>query len=86
MITTNTRSKPLLSPHSKCVDPRLLTFCITNFVYNVGVSQIVPFYPSLAADEAHISFTAIGYVFGASPLGTIIFSFVIGSFIQVWGT
>ena len=42
---------------SKCVDPRLVTFCITNFVINVGISQIAPFYPGLAADKAGLSYS-----------------------------
>ena len=42
---------------SKWIDPRLLTFCVTNFVINVGVSQIAPFYPDLAANEAGLSYT-----------------------------
>lgn len=42
---------------SKCVDPRLMTFCITNFVINVGISQIAPFYPGLAADKAGLSYS-----------------------------
>ncbi|CAK80851.1 unnamed protein product (macronuclear) [Paramecium tetraurelia] len=69
----------------KCVDPRLMTFCITNFVINVGISQIAPFYPGLAADKAGLTYSQIGLVFSINPLGSILFSFVIGSFIQVWG-
>ena len=79
------KGNPIIVIFRKCADPRLITFCITNFVINVGISQIAPFYPSLAADEAGLSYSQIGLVFSINPLGSILFSFVIGSFIQVWG-
>jgi MFS family permease len=39
----------------------------------------------LAAKEAGLNYTQIGIVFGINPLGSIVFSLVIGSLISVWG-
>ena len=60
-------------------------FCITNFVINVGIAQIAPFYPEMAATKAGLNYTQIGVVFGINPLGSIFGSMMTGRMISVWG-
>lgn len=46
----------------------LIMLCITNLLFNVCVSVVVPFY-SEAAYEIGLSFSLIGLVIASGPLG-----------------
>jgi MFS family permease len=63
----------------------LFNIGFTNFIINMGISYIVPFYPDLASQEAGLDFTLIGVVLAINSLGSIISSYVFGARIQVWG-
>jgi len=62
----------------------LVTFCITNFIFNMGISVVVPFYPSLANEEAGLNFGIIGFVISCSPLGSIFGGLLIAPRLHVY--
>lgn len=49
----------------------LITFGITNFIFNMGISVVIPFYPPLANEAVGLNFSTIGWVISCSPLGSI---------------
>jgi MFS family permease len=67
------------------IDKPLICFGVLNFFLNAAVSVIVPFYPPLAKEKAHVSVSTIGYIFGLNPIGAFFFSLVIGKKMAHWG-
>jgi hypothetical protein len=64
-------------------DLRLLNFCISNFIMNMAIQVVVPFYPRIAHEEAGLDFATIGLVFASSPLGAIFMGVIAGAKMQV---
>jgi MFS family permease len=56
-----------------------------NLVVNTGFSYIVPFYPVLAYDNAHLDYTMIGVLMSINSVGSTLSAYVFGSMIQMWG-